>query len=42
VILELPDQKTRRSVIQIALSRWFPERAHQVFDEMLVRTETIF
>jgi hypothetical protein len=37
IALELPDQKTRGFVVQIALLRWFPERVHQVFGEMTVR-----
>jgi hypothetical protein len=37
IVLESPIQKTRGFMIQIALSRWFPERAHQVFGEMTVR-----
>jgi hypothetical protein len=36
-ILESSDQKTRGFVVQIALLRWFSERAHQVFGEMSVR-----
>jgi hypothetical protein len=36
-ILELPDQKARGFIVEIDLP-WFPERAHQVFGEMLVRT----
>jgi hypothetical protein len=35
--LESPVQRTRGFVVQIALPRWFPERAHQVFGEMPVR-----
>jgi hypothetical protein len=35
--LESPDQKSRGFMVQIALPRWFPERVHQVFGEMLVR-----
>jgi hypothetical protein len=32
--LESSDQKTRGFVVQIALPRWFPKRANQVFSEM--------
>jgi hypothetical protein len=38
IVLELSNQKTRVFLVQIALPRWFPERAHQVFGEMPVRT----
>jgi hypothetical protein len=37
IVLESPIQKTRGFMIQIALSRWFSERVHQVFGEMTVR-----
>jgi hypothetical protein len=31
---ESPDQKSRDFVFQIALPRWFSERAHQMFGKM--------
>jgi hypothetical protein len=34
---ELPDQKNRGFLFPIALNRLFPERVHQVFDEIHVR-----
>jgi hypothetical protein len=37
IVLESSVQKTQGFMIQIALSRWFSERVHQVFDEIPVR-----
>jgi hypothetical protein len=37
IALESLDQKTQGFVVQTALSRWFPERVHQVFSEITVR-----
>jgi hypothetical protein len=37
IALESLDKKTRGFMVQIARPQWFLERAHQVFDEMLVR-----
>jgi hypothetical protein len=36
-VLESPYQKTRGFVVYIALPRWFPERAYQVFGEIPMR-----
>jgi hypothetical protein len=38
IIVELPDQKARGFLVQIALTQWFLEHAHKVFGEMPVRT----
>jgi hypothetical protein len=35
--LELPDQKTRAFLVSIIFKRLFPEHAHKVFGEMIVR-----
>jgi hypothetical protein len=35
IALESPDQKTQGFVVRIALPRWFLERAHEVFGEIL-------
>jgi hypothetical protein len=37
ITLESPVQKTRGFAVQIALPRWFFERAHQEFGEMTER-----
>jgi hypothetical protein len=42
VVLELPDQKARGFLVQIALKWLFPEHARKVFGEMAVRTYTNF